>query len=255
MPDAQEVRMSVAPWFLFGNVMPHLHMDIGAYQFYKVAPPGMMFVVTHWHLEAYSRDAVLAGLDDLRAGIDVLAERGVDVISIGGVPVSAVLTRPRVLEMIDEVEQRTGIRCSSTFESYVSAMRHLGVDKVAFASRWSPELNQAVIDYLAHADIDVVIVRHQGRDLEQNKLASPAADRELLGELGRQAIADAPQAQGLMIPGGLGFVVHTASVLERELGIPTFTNSPATIWEALHGYGAPLPHRPPAGWAQLLDTL
>lgn len=245
----------VAPWYAFGEVVPHLHTDMGSYQFYRAAPEGMMHVTSQWHLEEYSLAAVEAGLNDLNIGIDVLAARNVDRIVVGGVPVAGVLTRPRMLQLLRDGEQRSGISCDSSFEAHIAAMRNFGVERVALATRWAPPLNNAIIEYLAAADIEVVACEYQGRNLATNSVASPAADHALLLELGRRALTVAPHAQGLMLPGGLGFVIHAAAQLERETGTTTFTNVTSILWAALDALEGRLPHTPPRDWGRLIDSF
>ena len=43
---------------MFGYVIPHLYTDLDAYQFYRVAPEGMMLVTTGLNLKDYSLAAV-----------------------------------------------------------------------------------------------------------------------------------------------------------------------------------------------------
>lgn len=48
----------VSPWLTLGYVIPHLYTDMDAYQFYRVAPDGMMLVTTGLNLKEYSLAAV-----------------------------------------------------------------------------------------------------------------------------------------------------------------------------------------------------
>jgi len=40
----------ISPWYQLGYVIPHLYTDLDAYQFYRVAPEGMMLVTTGLNL-------------------------------------------------------------------------------------------------------------------------------------------------------------------------------------------------------------
>ena len=68
----------IAPWFQLGYVIPHLYTDLDAYQFYRVAPEGMMLVTTGLNLKEYSLAAVEEELPALWARFELLAKRKID---------------------------------------------------------------------------------------------------------------------------------------------------------------------------------
>ena len=48
---------------------------------------------------------------------------------------------------------------------------------------------------------------------------------------------DAPDAQALLMPGGLWFAIYAVPVLEAEFGRPVLLNITSTTWAALHAAG------------------
>src|SRR5688500_4984250 len=106
----------IAPWYQLGYVIPHLYTDLDAYQFYRVAPEGMMLVTTGLDLAEYSLAAVERELPVLRQRLDLLAAKKVDRISLSGVPVAAALGRARTLEILAEAQSRTGLACDTDLE-------------------------------------------------------------------------------------------------------------------------------------------
>ena len=245
----------VAPWFQLGYVIPHLYTDLDAYQFYKVAPDGMMLVTTQLNLADYSLAAVERELPTFHERVDLLGSRHVDVIALSGVPVAAGLGRTRVRELLDDVSQRTGRPADTDLEAHIAGLQDLGVERLALASRWPQTVVDAVTAYLGEAGIRVIASRAQGRSLGDLKSANPLGEHELALELGRQVMRDAPDAQGLMLPGGLWFAIHAAPVLESEFGVPVSLNITATIRAALRRYHGELPHRPDPAWGRLLATV
>src|SRR3569623_1252140 len=101
----------IAPWYQLGYVIPHLYTDLDAYQFYRVAPEGMMLLTTGLNLKQYSLAAVEEELPALWRAIDLLASMKVDRLSLSGVPVASALGRRKMREILDEAQQRTGIPC------------------------------------------------------------------------------------------------------------------------------------------------
>lgn len=226
-----------------------------AYQFYKVAPDGVMLVTTQLNLEEYSLVAVERELPTFWERVDVLAGQRVDMISLSGVPIACVLGRDRVLGILDEVRTRTGLPADTDAEAHIAALRHLGVTKVALATRWPGTVTDALTKYLADAGVHVVACLSRPRNLNENKMADPAADHELALELGREVLRSAPEAQALMLPGGLWYAVHAVPVLEAEFGIPVTLNITATLWAGLHARAGQLPRSPDGGGGRLLSSL
>jgi maleate cis-trans isomerase len=245
----------IPPWYQLGYVIPHLYTDMDAYQFYRVAPEGMMLLTTGLDLREYSLAAVERELPVLWQRFDLLAKKKVDRIALSGVPVASALGRARMGEILDEARARTGIACDTDLEAHIAALRHLGATRIAVASRWPAAVTDALTRYLAQADIEVLACRSRARSLDENKHAGAADDHELALALGREAMRAAPQAQALLLPGGLWFAIHAVPLLEAEFGRPVLLNILSTTWAALHARGKPLPVPPAAQWGRLLATL
>jgi maleate cis-trans isomerase len=249
------VSAVVAPWFRMGYIIPHLHVDMDAFQFYRVAPIGAMLVTTSLDLRGYSPSDVERETNKIDNVVDILTEADVDFISLSGVPIGAALGHERVAQLLGKMESRSGLRCSTDIEAHVKALEHLGVERVAVATRWPDDVVSGVRGYLADAGIAVVSTVSRARSLEENKRADAASDHRLALELGRQAVEQAPNAEALLMPGGLWFAIHAAAALESDLGIPVLLNITSTLWDALRSRRTPLPHRPDPVWGRLLASL
>lgn len=244
----------IHPWHQLGYIIPHLQTDMDAYQFYNIAPKGMILVTTGLNLQGHSMEAVEAELPAFWRAIDILKKKKVDRIALSGVPVASYLGRKRMREMLAEAEQRSGIPCDTDLEAHIAALKHLGATKIALATRWHEPTNTALTKYLNEAGIEVVALRAQGSTLQQHKLANPAADHQLALDLA-QVLRDTPQAQAIMMPGGLWHAMHAVPLIEAEYGVPATLNITATTWAALHAAGPHLLHKPEAKWGRLLASL
>lgn len=223
----------IAPWYQLGYIIPHRYTDLDSYQFYRVAPEGMMLVTTGLNLAEYTLESVEAQMPAFYSALDLLANKPVDRISLSGVPVAAALGRKRMLTLLEESKSRTGLECDTDAEAHIATLKHLGINKIAIASRWSDAVNAGLINYLADAGIEVLTCKSRGRSLSQNKAASALADHELALTLGCEALRDAPQAQALLMPGGLWFAIHAVPILEKEFGKPVLLNILSTTCSAL----------------------
>jgi maleate cis-trans isomerase len=245
----------ISPWYQLGYVIPHLYTDLDAYQFYRVAPEGMMLVTTGLNLKEYSLAAVEQELPVLRERFDLLAKKKVDRISLSGVPVASALGRTKMLEILAEGRDRTGLPCDTDLEAHIATLQHFGATRIALASRWPEAVNAALTRYLAEAGIEVIACCARARSLAENKEASAAADHLLALELGGQVLREAPDAQALLMPGGLWYAIHAAPLLEAEYGRPVLLNILSTTWAALHAAGKRMLHRPDPRWGKVLASL
>jgi hypothetical protein len=59
----------VNPWYYLGYIIPHLYTDMDAYQFYRIAPEGMILVTTQLNLQDRTLAAVENELSTLWEGL------------------------------------------------------------------------------------------------------------------------------------------------------------------------------------------
>jgi arylmalonate decarboxylase len=245
----------IHPWYQLGYVIPHLYTDMDAYQFYRVAPEGMMLVTTGLDLKDYTLAAVEQELPSLWQRFDLLAKKRVDRISLSGVPVASALGRKKMREILAEGESRTGVPCDTDLEAHIAVLQRFGASRIALATRWPEAVNAALTRYLAEAGIEVVACRSRARTLAENKQSSAADDHRLALELGSQVLREAPDAQALLMPGGLWHAIHAVPLLEAEHGRPVLLNILSTIWAALHAAGSRVQTRPDSRWGRVLASL
>jgi maleate cis-trans isomerase len=245
----------ISPWYQLGYVIPHLYTDLDAYQFYRVAPEGMMLLTTGLNLTDYTLAAVEQELPTLWQRFDLLASKRVDRISLSGVPVACALGRRKVREILAEGEKRTGLPCDTDLEAHIATLHHLGAKRIALATRWPERVTDALTQYLAEEGIEVVGLLSRARTLQQNKYSSAADDHLLALELGREVLRATPDAQALLMPGGLWFAIHAVPMLEAEFGKPVLLNILSTTWAALHAAGERMLHRPDPSWGKVLASL
>jgi maleate cis-trans isomerase len=158
-------------------------------------------------------------------------------------------------EILAEGERRTGVPCDTDLEAHIATLQHFGATRIALATRWPERVNAALTRYLAEAGIEVVRCYSRARSLEQNKHSSAADDHLLALELGSEALRSAPDAQALLMPGGLWFAIHAVPILEAEYGRPVLLNILSTAWAALHAAGERMLHRPDPRWGKVLASL
>ena len=182
--------------------------------------------------------------------VDELVKQGAQRITLTGFPISSQLGRPRALELLEETTRRAGIPADSHGEVSVDAMRRLGMKRIAIASRWSEELNGKLTAYLTHAGFEVLAVTSAGQWAKQAGEMSIEAGVRLAFRLAREAMRKAPEADGLLLPGGAWRSLAAVPILEEDFGKPVVTNPVAEVWRLISQGIAP----PVKGWGRLLET-
>jgi maleate cis-trans isomerase len=182
--------------------------------------------------------------------VDELVRQGAHSITLAGLPIASQLGRGRVLALARETADKTGAMADSHAEATIDAMRHLGMRRIAIASRWSDELNAKLVAYLTAADFEVLTVTSHGQWAQQAFSMSIEEGVKLAFQLGREAMRKAPHADGLLLPGGAWRSLAAVPILEEDFGKPVVTNPIAQVWRLIAQGIAP----PVKGWGRLLAT-
>jgi len=243
---------SFLPRFRYGMIQPRSHegRQRGAgYQFYRLVPLDVMEFSSVLGIENYTLAAVEKALNNYWNCVNALASEKVDLIIIGGAPVSAALGRARMLDLIKQTKEKTGIAVDAPLEAMIAAMKHLGASRLAVGSRWADQVNDALSQYLAEGGIEVVGCTKRNQWGAESAAMSLEEGLNIALEVGREAARQFPSAQAIAIPGGAALCLHVVPAVEAEFGKPAFTNLTAEIWNDLVRPGI-IP--PVKGWGKLL---
>jgi maleate isomerase len=240
------------PRFRYGVIHPRAHEDVQrgpAYQLYHLLPLDVMEIATGLGLENYTEEGVEKAIGNYWACVERLAKEKADVIVFGGAPISAVLGRERVLDLLKKTQEKTGVPADAPLEALIAAMNHLGLKSLTVGSRWADKVNNAIVRYLAAGGIEVVHITRRNQWAGEAFAMTLEEGLELALEVGREAARSAPQADGVSVPGGAAMSLHVIPAIEEEFGKPAFTNLSAEVWNELV---RPAVIPPVEGWGCLL---
>ena len=240
------------PRFRYGVIHPRAHEDVQrgpCYQLYRLVPNDFMEISTGLGLENYTKEGVEKAIGNYWTCVERLAKEKADLIIFSGAPISAMLTRPRVQELIAQTKERYGIIVDAPLEALIAAVKHLGIRKLAVGSRWADAVNNAIVEYLAAGGVEVVGITKRNQWAADSFAMSLEQGLEMALEVGREAATKWPQAEGISIPGGAAMALHVIPAIEAEFGKPAFTNMSAEVWYDLVRTGI-IP--PVKGWGKLL---
>jgi maleate isomerase len=243
---------TLLPRFRYGVIHPRTEEGLQrgpGYQLYRLVPLDVMELSVGLGLENYTPDGVEKALANYWNCVETLAREKADVIIFGGAPVSGLLGRRRVVDLLKATKARTGIPADAPLEALIDAMKHLGLKTLVIGSRWADAVNRAMSDYLADGGIEVVGITRRNQWAGEAFAMSLAEGLRLALEVGREAARMAPEVDAIAVPGGAAMSLHVIPALEEEFGKPAFTNMSVEVWNDLVRPGV-IP--PVQGWGRLL---
>lgn len=235
------------PNFIAGTIYPHEKVR-NPPQAQPLLPPEIRHVTASIDIKDYTAEGVDEGMQRYWSCVDALVREGANSITLAGLPIASQLGRPRVLDLLAETARRTGAIADAHGEAVVAALQHLGANRIAIASRWSEQLNSALVAYLEHAGIEVLAVTSANQWARQSFSMSIEEGIRLAFQLGRDAMRRAPDAQALLLPGGAWRSLAVVPILEEDYDKPVITNRIAQTWRLIHAGVAPRVE----GWGRLL---
>jgi maleate cis-trans isomerase len=240
------------PRFRYGVIQPRANEEVSrarSYQLYKLLPLDFIEIATGLGLENYTEEGVEKAIKNYWTCVDRLVKEKVDHIIFSGAPISAGLTRTRVLDLLKQTKEKTGITADAPLEALIAALNYLGLAKIAVGSRWADPVNNAIIQYLKEGGIEVLGITKRNQWASDSFAMSLEEGLAMALEVGREAARTWPEAQAISIPGGAAMALHVIPAIEDEFGKPAFTNMSTEIWNDLVRPGI-IP--PVQGWGKLL---
>jgi maleate cis-trans isomerase len=243
--------MFEGPKLKIGCLQPGAVIDNAPYEFYRLAPPGVMLVMVGVGLKEFSSHDVERVFTPLDRYLDQLMERDVDLVIQNGVPLPILIGMEAHDRMIAHMGDHTGRPATSTVLSVVGAAADLGLRKVAIVNKWTDEMNRSLAQFFARGGVEVVGGATKSLHPHDFHQIPAGEHMQLAYELGRQAFLDHPDCDAVYIGGGSWIAEPVAVRLEAEFGKPVLCNQAAVIRNTLKLLGAwtPLP-----GHSRLLAT-
>jgi len=239
------------PKVKIGALKPLAIVDNAAYEFYRIAPPGVMLVMIPIGLEKFSKEDVERVFAPLDSYVDQLMERGVDIIMQSGVPLPILIGVEAHDRLLDRIAKHSGLPVTSSVLGVVAAAKHLGLRRIALANKWSEPMNRTLGEFFARGGVEIAGVASEVLSPAEFQKISSADNMALAYELGRAAFTRYPEADGLYIGGGAWLSEPVCQALEREFGKPAISNQSCMVWDTL----ARLNHwKPLPGQGRLLES-
>lgn len=131
-------------------------------------------------------------------------------------------------QLIQQIQQASGVRTITTSTAVVRALRALHAKKVAVATPYSDEVNRIEKRFLEDSGFEVLAIQGLG-NVEPNLMSfTTVAD---MYRLTKEVLH--PQADAIFVScTGIG-IADGIVTMERDFGLPVVTSNQASLWAAL----------------------
>lgn len=163
-----------------------------------------------------------------------LRAAGASAISMMGTSISFYRGAALTEQLRKQMEDATGVPCTTMSHAVVRALQALGVRRVAVATSYIDELNQRLVDYLQASGLTVTAI--EGLSITGVKEVGEVTPATLIALAERVAARNA-RAEGVFISCG-GLLTHDViEPVESRLGLPAIASSPAGFWDVMRTAG------------------
>ncbi|RSE86897.1 arylmalonate decarboxylase [Achromobacter denitrificans] len=211
--------------------------------------PGLPFIATGLGRGSVTPEGYDAVIESVVDHACRLKEEGAAVISLMGTSLSfyrgAAFNRALTAAMHDA----TGLPCTTMSTAVLNGLRALDVARVALATAYIDDVNDRLAAFLAEEGLVPAGCRSLGITGVD---AMGRVDTDTLVDLCVRAIEAAPDSDAILLSCGGLQTLDAIPEVERRLGVPVVSSSPAGFWDAvrLAGSGA----KAATGYGRLLGA-
>jgi len=220
-----------------------------AYEFYKVAPPGVVCIPTCVYVDKVEKEELDKQRAELLNVVKNLAMAEVDYIIGGGAPMIFVAGFGEDKRLLAELEKITPIPATTDITCTMDAFDYLGVKKIAIATPLKDAVNQKLKAYLEHDGYQVLAIKNLDilRNVDITRLPQEASYK-----IAREAYLAAPEAEAIYLPCAVWPSLENIDAMEQDFGIPVVTNFATKYWAAMRALKI---RQPLKGYGKLLESL
>ena len=206
--------------------------ETNPFEFYLMAPAGVMIVITQLGRRGPEGQPFSAAMDYLEEGVERLLGGHVDAIVQAGTPHIAGKGWGFEDELRTRIAQLTAVPFITDIGASIQAMKLLGMNRIAMLTPFDDAIHTQISDYLGHAGLEVTKALSMRQRLGDRERVFSAPLAEIYRGA-KDAFVAAGNADGLWITGAAMPSVGVIEALETDLGVPVVTSMQAMAWGAL----------------------
>ena len=196
--------------------------------------PSMTFLPRGVGVRSLTPEGFASAFDAIPAAADDLVSKGVDAIMVIGTSLTFFRGPDAHDHLLDDLRARTGLPVSTMSQAIVDGLREVGARRVAVATAYSDVINSRLKELLAASGIETASL--ECFDILEFGGPSRKSEADIIA-LSSEAVAKAPQAEGILISCGGLRTLGVAKPLEDHHGLPVVSSTPAAFWAAMRLVG------------------
>jgi arylmalonate decarboxylase len=196
-------------------------------EFAWAAPPGISFHATRVFMNVTTPQALRSMNKEVRRAAELLATFSPDVVAYACTAGSFVDGPEATAALLAEMREIAGCPVVATSAAVVSALRHLGIMRLALATPYPQEVTEAERRFFLASGFDVLSCECLGRSGADVRPTTFDEIKELVRRV------DRPRAQAVFVSCTDLRAFELVDVLENELGKAVLTSNQVTLWAIL----------------------
>jgi maleate cis-trans isomerase len=223
-------------------------VELVAYDFYRFVPDGVGLVGVTCNIDDWGPEHFERALAQVTAAAGYLGSRAVDFVVHGGGPL-VVKRGPGFEEtIVREIEAAAKVPATTGVRAAMEALRHVGAHRVAMASPYPRQQDEAMAAYLAAKGFEVMESEGLGLPFKAIQNMAPAE----IYRFANRIIASAKGCEALFLPCAQWQGAAVVEALEQDNGIPVIACTHANFFAALNTLNVRAPIK---GHGRLLASL
>ena len=218
-----------------GIFAPRHIVDDIPWEFYKLAPKGIMAVIVPMGITHFVKEDVERVYEPVDEQLKQLMLRKVDLLVQSGVPLQCLIGADAHDRRLAYMRAQTGLPVTSGILGAISACKKLGIRKIAFGNKFTEEINVRLAEFFTRAGVEVAgwtiwTPTIEIEDASSIKKVGEAGLVEIGYQIGRQTFEEHPDADGIYMPGGSWTLNKVVTDLEAEFKKPVLGHHLVNVW-------------------------
>jgi maleate isomerase len=219
-----------------------------AYDFYRIAPPGVGLIGVTCMIDGWQADAYRTGLARIEECARELGRRKCDFVIHAGVPLVVSQGSGYEREVISKIEALARVPATTSIVAGMEALKALSVRRVGLVNPYPAELNDAVVAFMARHGFEVESVVSLGAEFTRIGDVSEAQ----VYAAAKRAVQQSPGLEGLYLPCPQFPALDVIEAIERDFSIPAVGHMTSELWMALRTLNI---RHPVSGFGKLMTLL
>jgi len=199
-----------------------------SYEYHKYAPEGVVYALASILFERVTPEGLAEMGDRVVEGAKLVVGADLDLIVFPCTTGSLIKGIGYDLELIDRIEQATGIQALTTTTAVITALKAVHAKRIVVATPYSSQVNEIEKKFLEDSGFEVLRIKGLGYE-DPRCMGRVTFDQmyHLIKEI------DVPEADSVFISCTGICVMDGISIIERDFSKPIITSNQATIWNIL----------------------